>query len=357
MMRTHPQPRESSGTARIVIYCAFLMAVLGLMAYLRGIADVERLVVYCAHDAIFAEDILRSFERETGIRVAVKYDTEATKSLGLTELILAERDRPRCDVFWNNEPLGTMDLAQAGVLEPYQGTGFAGIPAGFKDPNGHWTGFAARFRVWIVNTNAMPGTSEAISERVKGDLSRAAIAKPLYGTTRVHYTVLWATMGADALKAWHDDCRRRGIKEVNGNAMSRNLVADGLCDFGLTDTDDFFGALDRERPVVQVPATVEGDRTICIPNTVAIVRGTQRLDNAKKLVDYLLSAEVEMLLALSPSRQVPLGDMADEAVPEQVRTMQSWVARAYPIADIGPARGECLQWLKTEYGMAAASPR
>src|SRR5687767_1278938 len=75
----------------------------------------DALVVYCAHDAVFAEDILRAFEKQSGIKVAVRYDTEATKSLGLVELLLREQAAPRCDVFWNNEALGTMDLADRGV--------------------------------------------------------------------------------------------------------------------------------------------------------------------------------------------------------------------------------------------------
>ena len=40
------------------------------------------LVVYCAHDREFAEVVLQEFERQTGIPVSVRYDTEATKSLG-----------------------------------------------------------------------------------------------------------------------------------------------------------------------------------------------------------------------------------------------------------------------------------
>src|SRR3954470_21462166 len=78
-------------------------------------------VVYCAHDAVFADGILRDFERQTGIAVDVVYDTEATKSLGLINRLLIERSSPRCDVLWNNELLGTMQLAHEGVLEPYRG--------------------------------------------------------------------------------------------------------------------------------------------------------------------------------------------------------------------------------------------
>jgi iron(III) transport system substrate-binding protein len=191
---------------------------------------------------------------------------------------------------------------------------------------------------------------------MKGDLSRVAIAKPLYGTTRAHYTMLWQTMGADALSAWHQDCRKRGIKEVRGNAMSRDLVASGICDFGLTDTDDFFGAVDNDNPVAQVPATVQGDKTICIPNTVAIVRGTRRIEKARRLIDYLLSAKVEVALACSASRQVPIGPIGDGEIPEAVNAMRPWVSRSFPIADLGPARTECLKWLKAEYAPALSDP-
>ena len=35
--------------------------------------------VYCAHDAIFADAVFDEFTRQTGIKVAITYDTEATK--------------------------------------------------------------------------------------------------------------------------------------------------------------------------------------------------------------------------------------------------------------------------------------
>ncbi|MBC8116269.1 MAG: ABC transporter substrate-binding protein, partial [Candidatus Saccharimonas sp.] len=35
----------------------------------------DALVVYCAHDKVYADAILKDFERQTGIRVDVRYDT------------------------------------------------------------------------------------------------------------------------------------------------------------------------------------------------------------------------------------------------------------------------------------------
>ena len=232
--------------------------------------------MYCAHDSIYAEGILRAFEARTGIPVAVRYDTEATKSLGLVEMILQEKAAPRCDVFWNNEVLGTMRLQKSGVLHPYKGPGFNRIPASFEDPDGYWVGFAARLRVWIVNSDRLRPNQEAVDSLLAGRLDRVAIAKPLYGTTFTQYCILWNLWGERKLKSWHRDCRARGIREVAGNAQVRSAVAEGACDLGYTDSDDFFVAKDDGKPVAMLPMRLEDGRTICIPNTVSIIEGTRR---------------------------------------------------------------------------------
>ena len=314
-----------------------------LLAWLYHRSGPPRLTVYCAHDAIYAESILRDFTRQTGIPVATRYDTEATKSLGLTELLVREKDAPRCDVFWNNELLGTLDLQEKGILAPYRGSGWQRIPAAFKDADGHWAGFAARLRVQISNTQ-----KPALADGATPDLTRFAIAKPLYGTTLTHYSVLWQRWGREKIIAWHRDWRARGVSELNGNAAVKDAVADGVCDAGYTDTDDFFEAKDDGKPVAMRPVRLDDGATICIPNTVAIIRGSRRETDARRLVDFLLSADTELALARSKSRQIPLGPVPEDQVPAEVRELRGWAADGVPLAGLRTARAECLAWLKSE---------
>lgn len=320
----------------------------------RGDPAPDALIVYCAHDQVYAEQVLESFSIETGIPVEARYDTEATKSLGLTELIVREADHeggPRADVFWNNQLLGTAELADRGLLEPYQGPGWQRIPADFKDPEGRYVGFGGRLRVWIVDTEKMEPTPAAIEERLaSGDLSRVAMAKAIFGTTLSHMAVLWKHHGEAGAKEMFRSWRQRGMIVRGGNAQTKDLVAEGTCDLALTDTDDYFVAIDEKKPVAMVPVEVDG-KAIVIPNTVAIVKGTDKRKWAERLVDHLASEEVERRLAASNARQLPLGPTQAATLPEQVRELMPWVAKAYPLADLVDERRATLEWLRTEGGL------
>ena len=224
--------------------------------------------------------------------------------------------------------------------------------------------------VVIVNSRQVSADEATVQTVVSIDTSKAAIAKPLFGTTLTHYTVLWHVWGPARLKAWHVELRLRGLREVNGNGPVKDLVAGGTCDVGLTDTDDVFVAIDDGLPVDMLPVRINqtgsnsGDenlslssgpihgsagQTICIPNTAAIIRGTRHQAAAQKLIDFLASAETEIALARSKSRQVPLGPVDDAELTDEVRVMKSWAEDGVDLRPLLPARRECVQWLKSEY--------
>lgn len=311
-------------------------------------APSDSLVVYCAHDAVFSQTILDDFERETGIPVSVKFDTEANKSLGLVNQIVREAKAPRCDVFWNNESLGTIELARRGLLEPHKGSGYERIPDQYKDSGGLWCGFGGRLRVWIVNTDRIPAEAAVVERAFRERIEDFTYAKPLFGTTLTHYCVLAGELGLAELKNL-DGRLRDEASMAASNGQTRDLVAGGTCAFGWTDTDDYFGAVDAGKRVGMVPVTLEGGRTICVPNSVAIVKGTKRRKGAERLVDYLLSREVELRLARSESRQVPLGDVGDEELPEEVKALVPAAQAGVDLSAAAEKRGEVLRWLTDTY--------
>ena len=76
---------------------------------------------------------------------------EETKSAGLLNRLIAEKNRPQADVFWSGDPVRAAILKTRGVSTPYRSSKAEGIPTRFSDLEGYWTGFSARARVLIYN--------------------------------------------------------------------------------------------------------------------------------------------------------------------------------------------------------------
>ncbi len=123
----------------------FVCCVLVVSTLLAGCRrkSTQEVVVYTSLDQVFSQPILEAFEKETGIKVLAVYDSEATKTTGLVNRLIAEKDNPRTDVFWNSETGRTIVLKKKSVLAKYISPSAADIPSIFKDPDGCWTGFAA----------------------------------------------------------------------------------------------------------------------------------------------------------------------------------------------------------------------
>src|SRR5215211_6792014 len=135
--------------------CVLAWSVAGCRAPDPGSPPAALVTVYVSTDRVFSEPVLREYERRFGVTVRAVYDTEETKSTGLANRLIAEKDRPQADVFWSNEPVRTLVLKARGVLTPYRSPAAAGIPSELVDPEGYWTGFSARMRVIAYNTKSV----------------------------------------------------------------------------------------------------------------------------------------------------------------------------------------------------------
>jgi iron(III) transport system substrate-binding protein len=308
-------------------------AIAGLVFALSGcqrLSDPE-VVVYTALDREFSEPVLSDFTSKTGIRVLPKFDEESTKTVGLTTAIMQESNRPRCDVFWNNEILNTLRLEQQGLLATYQPPAAEAYPAMYRSPKGTWHGFAARARVLIVNTNLVRESERPASiydladARWKG---KAGIARPIAGTTATHAAVLFAALGDEKGKEFFRRLRENDIQILGGNKQVAQACASGQIAFGITDTDDAIIELDRAAPVTIVYPDQgdEGIGTLFIPNTLAIIKNGPHPEQARRLVNYLLSPGVEERLARGESAQIPLSSAAKVSprveTPTTVKAMQ-----------------------------------
>ena len=90
-----------------------------------------------SEDQVFSEPILKDFEKETGVQVKAVFDTEESKSTGVMNRLLAEKNNPQADVYWANEPVRADVLRQQGISTPFKPANAQQIPDQFKDPQGY----------------------------------------------------------------------------------------------------------------------------------------------------------------------------------------------------------------------------
>ncbi len=277
-------------------------------------ASRPEVVVYVAVDRKDAEPILQTFEQQAGIRVRAVYDAEAAKTTGLVTRLAAEANRPRCDVFWNNEIAQTLLLADRGLLTPYHSAAAADLPAELQDPQSRWTAVATRARVLVYNTQHVRADE---APRRLADLAdpkwrgKLAVANPQFGTMRTHVAALYAVWGAERAQAYLRQLLANQVRIVDGNAMVKNLVAQARPGaspvyVGLTDTDDVLSGQAEGQPIELIYPDQDGDGTLVIPSTVSLVRQAPHSAAGRQLIDYLLSPDTESRLTAPGSGYRPV---------------------------------------------------
>ena len=291
------------------------LAILAIVAFAAcrgsdpGSQGPRTVTIYVSTDRVFSEPVLRAYERQSGVTVNAVYDTEETKSTGLANRLLAEQARPQADVFWSNEPVRTLVLKSRNVLAPYRSPNAEGIPAALVDGDAYWTGFSARIRVIAYNTTLV--TPEEVPKSVF-DLAdprwrgQVAIADPRFGSTSFHVAALYAAAGDERMDAFFRQLKANGVKIVDGNSVVRDLVARGEVRIGLTDTDDVNVAIEDGQPIAMVLPDATGLGVPVMPNMVSLIANAPHATEGQRLIDYLLSRDVEEQLARSAAVQIPL---------------------------------------------------
>lgn len=292
----------------VYVALAALAIVIGWSLFGRG-RSAPVVVVYTSVDDVFARPVAERFEKETGIQVQLVPDTEETKGTGLVNRLIAEKKRPRADVFWSGDPVRAAILKAKGVSAPYRSPFADGLPKRFSDPDGHWTGFSARARVLIYNRNLVPkgreprSVMDLLAPRFKG---KACIANPLFGTTSMHAAALFVVLGEEKARAFFEGFTANGGKILSSNGEVRRRVAAGEFAVGITDTDDANVARLEGKPVGVVFPDADGMGALIIPNCAVLIAGGPHPQAGRRFIDYLLRPATERALAESEAAQMPL---------------------------------------------------
>ena len=297
-----------------------LLVALGMVAMVlsggcRGCSQHKVVVVYTSVDQVDAQPIFRYCSKKTGIEVRGLYDTEETKSTGVFNRLIAERNHPQADLFWSGDPVRSALLIRRGIVVAYRPKAASDLPAVFRAADGTWTGVAARARILLVNKALVPADQmptsilDMVDPKWKG---KVAMASPLYGATTMHVAALASIWGEAKTRTFMDRLKANGVKIVGSNGEVKRLVVAGQVAFGLTDTEDAAEALRDRANVAVVFPDQQGMGTVVMPSTVVLIKGAPHAKLARKLLECLVSKDVERRLVdtgsylpLRPDVKVP----------------------------------------------------
>jgi len=159
-----------------------------------------------------------------------------------------------------------------------------------------------------------------------------AMARPTAGTTGGHVAALYVLWGDAQAKKFLKGLADNHVKLLGGNSVVAEKVAAGTFQFGLTDNDDVAAAKANDGKIDSyLPNQGNGFGTLMIPTTTGMVANAQHPEAAKKLIDYLLSPEVEKKLLAEKFAFVSVRDL-DKSDIKYMRLDYRDVARIMPRA-------------------------
>ena len=288
-----------------------ILATLALVCGSCGDRKSSReVVLYASIDETYTREVARLFEAQTGITVKLVSDTEATKSTGLVNRLIAEKNRPVADVFWSGDVMRAAMLKQRGIARPYQPAGIGDLPKFHSDPDQAFTGTAGRLRLIVYHKDRAGDTlpSSVLDLAEPEFAGRSCLANPMFGTSSMHAAVLFESLGDERARKFFRDFAANGGRMLSSNGEVKRRVASGEFAFGLTDSDDVSVALGDGKPVgFIVPDQQDGGSgAVLIPTAAVLIEGAPHPEEARKLVDFLASATVENYLAESIAGHFPL---------------------------------------------------
>lgn len=255
------------------------------------------LLVYTATEAEELPGLKKAFE-EANPDLSINWVRDSTGII--TARLLAEKDHPQADVIWGLAVSSVIVLKQVGMLQPYAPQGLANLDARFIDTDQppSWTGTDVFEAAICVNT------VEAAKRKLPIPASWSDLTKPVYkdqitmpspasSGTGFLAVVGWIEQMGEA-KAWAfmDKLHANMARYSHSGAKPCKEAASGETPIGIGLGFTAAKQIGKGAPLTIIYPTegVGWDM-----ESTAIIRGTPKLEAAKKLADFAVSRRANEL--------------------------------------------------------------
>lgn len=267
------------------------LSLLGLL--LLSVTFAQSLTLYSGRGEGLVDPIIRQFERDTGIKVNVRYG--GTTELAI--LIQEEGSASPADVYWaqDGSALGSLSNAELFANLPLELS--SELPAIYTNSKGNWVATSGRARVLAysperVSAEELPASIFDLSaERYRGRVAWA----PSNGSFQAFVTAMRVSYGEASTKDWLESMIANETQVYRNNASQVEAIAAGEVDFALVNNYYLLRYLanDPNYPVTQ-GFFKDGDiGNLVNVAGVGILKTSRNYDAALQFVAFLLSNQAQ----------------------------------------------------------------
>lgn len=275
-------------TKTIAPLAAVLASVMGTSAI-----AATNLVVYTAMETENLEPARKLFEAAHP-DIKIKWVRNSTGIV--TAKVLAEKNNRRADVVFTLAATSLLQFKKQGMLHPYSPKGIETLNDKMADDksNPHWVGQSAWVSGLCINTEEMKANNLPMPS------SWADLTKPVYkghvvmpnpassGTGYLDVSSWIQLFGEDKAWSYMDKLHKNIEYYTHSGSKPCKLAGRGEIAIGVSFIYKGVGIAKKGAPIVTVtPSEGLGWEL----NSAAIMKGTKKLDAAKKFLDWVISEE------------------------------------------------------------------
>jgi iron(III) transport system substrate-binding protein len=258
----------------------------------------DALVVYNGRSHYGGEEAFAAFTRETGIKVKL-FGGEAQT---LHDRLVSEGDSTKADLLVTVDGANLARAKDQGLLAEVSSSVIDdAIPEELRDPDGTWTAVSTRVRTIVRSTervaaDAVDSYTDLADPRWKGRVCLRS-SNSIYNQSLV--ADFLAKRGASETEALLRSWMANDPQIFGNDVLILNAIKSGECDLGLVNHYYLVRQLLKDADFPATPAWPDQGANGAHANLsgAGVVKGTDRFDDAVKLLEFLTQREAQDAIA------------------------------------------------------------
>ncbi len=258
----------------------------------------DSLTIYSGRNEQLVGELIKRFERETGVKTEVRYGESAE----LAATLLEEAGNSPADVFFSQDAGALGALQKEDLLAALDPALLRKVPARYRSRQGYWIGASARARVVAYDKRKLEPSDlpksilDFTDSKWKGKIAWA----PTNASFQAFITALRVDRGEAAARRWIEGIEANDVERYENNIAIRDAIANGEIETGFINHYYVAEAIAKEGTdyPVGIYQTPNGDIGSLVNVAGAgILKSTGHSAAAKRFVEFLFTREAQQYFA------------------------------------------------------------